>query len=317
METVFVTGGTGKIGRYLVGLLVSKGFKVKVLTRGKENLWSGISNLELIKGDILNMGLVEKSIKGCDYIFHLAVYQNANDKGIAISRQVNVSGTKVLFDSLFGMRVKKIVYVSTAMVFQDTGKIPRDENWPQKKNCIYDNYLQTKIEALAMVREMKKNLPIVIVYPTAVMDLKDFSSSAPATKGNLQRFLWEKLGGGIPGGLVNLIGPKDRIFNYAAVEDVAEGIFLAALNGKEGEGYILGGENITVADYLERASKKIGKKPSSIRIPLWVIKVFSKLGGGIFVSPIISSIAKYGLKDICFSSDKAIKNIGYNPKTKI
>lgn len=315
--TVFVTGGTGKIGCHLVARLVSYGFFVKVLSRKQDNPWAKVDNIKIIKGDILDQDTIREAVQGCDYLFHLAVYQNINDKRKDLFQRVNVEGTKTILNSSIKSNVKRIVYVSTAMVFKSTGKLERDEGWIQKDSCPYDNYLQTKIEALAFVREMKNILPIVVVYPTAVIGLKDISSSAPVQSRGLQYFLWDKIGGRIPGGILNLIGSKNRILNYVTVEDVVEGMILAATVGRTGEEYILGGENITAEDYLSAISHRVNKKIFPFRIPIFPFKILSIFGQFSPVPPIINLISEGCLVDMCFSSEKARKDLGYKTKLKL
>ena len=316
-KTVFVTGGTGKIGRYLVARLASLGFRVKVLSRKKDSPWSKTGNVQIIQGDILDENTIKKAVKGCDYLFHLAVYQNINDKKNDLFQRVNIEGTKIILNSLINSGVKKVVYVSTAMVFEPTGKLARNEEWTQKTSCPNDNYLQTKIEALAFVRDMKKFLPILVVYPTAVIDLKDFSSSTPTLSKGWQKLLWEKIGKGIPGGIVNLIGPKDRIFNYIVVEDLVESMIQAAIVGQAGEEYILGSENISVENYLRLASQRVNKRVFPIRLPFCLFKIISQLKRFISLPPIINLIAQAPPKDMCLSSDKARKFLKHNPKLKL
>ena len=316
-KTVFVTGGTGKIGRHLVTSLASLGFYVKVLSRRQDHPWDKIDNIQIIKGDILEERAIRKAIQECDYLFHLAVYQNINDKGKDLFQRVNVEGTKTILNSSINSDVKKIVYVSTAMVFESTGKLERDERWIQKSSCPNDNYVQTKIEALAFVRQMKDFLPIVIIYPTAVIDLKDFSSSAPVRSKGLQKFLWERIGRGIPGGLMCLIGPKDRILNYVVVEDLVEGMIQAAIVGQAGDEYILGSENVTVENYLRVASQRVNKRVFPIRIPIYPFKVISRFRQFVSVPPIINLISRSDHVDMCFSSEKARKFLGYDPKLKL
>lgn len=313
-KTVFVTGGTGKIGRYLVPRLCALGFFVKVLTRHADNPWPKTNNIQIIKGDLCDEQVVKNAIHGCNYVFHLAVYQNANDRNIDLFRRVNIEGTKAILNSSLHANIKKLVYVSTAMVYEATGKIAQGENWIQKKSCSVDNYIQTKLEALLYVREMQKQLPIVIVYPTAVIDLKDFPASAPVHQGRLQRFIWERVGGGIPGGIVNLIGSKERVFNYVVVEDLVEGIILAATKSPPGEEYLLGGKNINVGNYLYSAACRMNKKVFPVRFPLFIFKLIALLVPFIFLPPIIKLIAQSGGLSMCFSSEKAEKNLGYQIK---
>ncbi|MDD5449021.1 MAG: NAD-dependent epimerase/dehydratase family protein [Candidatus Omnitrophica bacterium] len=316
-KRVFVTGGTGKIGHLLVEKLSSSEFFVKVLTRKGDNLWPQIGNVKIIKGGINDNVVIKEAMADCEYVFHLAVYQNIADNRLNKFNEINIGGTKNILEITKNAGVKKFVYVSTAAVFEPTGKLERDEKWLQKNFCGYDYYLQTKIEALRLVREAKTILPVVVVYPTAVIDPADFSSSMPVKSFGLQRFLWERIGGGIPGGLMNLIGPSDRIFNYVAVEDLVNGIISAALYGKAGEEYILGGENISAGDYLKIAAKKLNKEVAPFRIPITLLRIMYLFGRIIPWSPMVRLIAKSPIADLCLSSAKAKRELNYTPRIKL
>jgi len=314
---VLVTGASGKIGRHLVNRLISQGLDVKVLTRKRNLPWSENSKIQVIEADILDENIIKNALQGCDYLFHLAAYLNISDKRKDLFYRVNVEGAKTVLRAALNLNIKKIVYVSTAMVFESAGKSEIKEDSAQKKDYQGDNYVATKIEALAHVREMMQHLPIVTVYPTAVIDMNDFISSAPVKSKGLQKFLWEKMGGGIPGGLINLIGPAKRIFNYVMVEDLVEGLILAAVKGRAGEEYILGGENISAGDYLEVVLRRLNKRVFPVRIPVFPFKVLSFLGRLMSVPPIVRLIAENCHKDMGFSSEKAKLSLGYDPQLSL
>jgi nucleoside-diphosphate-sugar epimerase len=150
-----------------------------------------------------------------------------------------------------------------------------------------------------------------------VIDVDDFNASAPSTAPFLQRFLWEKVGGGVPGGIMNLIGEGRRILNYVLMEDLVKGLLLAAEKGSSGEEYILGGENITAKNYLKLLVSKNRRKVFPFRIPVFPFK-FIFLFNNIFKLPaIIVIIARSLSRDCFFSSKKAISELGYNPKGKL
>jgi nucleoside-diphosphate-sugar epimerase len=314
---VFVTGGTGQIGCHLVARLVSCGFSVKVLSRKQDNPWSRIDNVRIIEGDILDQDTISEAVRGCDYLFHLAVYQNISDRRKDLFQRVNVEGTKTILDCSIKSDVKKVVYVSTAMVFEPTGKLERGEGWSRKDSCPHDNYLQTKIEALALVRQMKNILPIVVVYPTTVIDLENLSTSAPVQSRGLQMFIWDKIGGGIPGGILNLIGTKNRVLNYVIVEDLVEGMILAATAGRPGEEYILGGQNITAGNYLSAVSHRVKRNTLPFRIPIFPFKILSTFGRFLPIPPVVYLISDGCLTDMCFSSEKARGDLGYRTTLKL
>jgi len=320
-KIAFVTGGTGKIGRHLVSLLVTKQFDVKVLTRSKITPWRPGSGVQVIKGDILDKDILMREILKDSYVFHLAVHQNISDSNRENFFRTNVLGTEVLLKACLDKKIRRLVCVSSIVIFKNTNKIERNEKWFLRDLKNNDYYVTTKLESLISTRKFynnnKNTLPLVTVFPSMVIDIDDFNASAPSTAPFLQRFLWEKVGGGVPGGIMNLIGEGRRILNYVLMEDLVKGLLLAAEKGSSGEEYILGGENITAKNYLKLLVSKNRRKVFPFRIPVFPFK-FIFLFNNIFKLPIIIAIIANSLsRDCFFSSKKAMSELDYNPKGRL
>ena len=317
-KIVFVSGGTGKIGQYLVKLLSKNNFSVRVLTRKKFDPWEGDDNITLVEGDLLEEQSIKKGIKDCHYIFHLAVYQNTNDIDREKFHQVNVKATENILLAGLNEGVEKIINVSSVVVFKNTGKTERDESWKLCKKTDLDHYASTKLESLYKTRNLIASYPspppVVTVFPTAVIDQSHTKTNDSSNLSSIQRFVWEKVGGGVPGGVINLIGQGDRIFNYVSMSDLVDGLLLAAKYGKSGEEYILGGENITASNYLKALMKKRKGTVFPFRIPVFPFKIVLLFKSIFKLPPIISIIARNILGDCFFSSEKAKNKLGYNPK---
>jgi dihydroflavonol-4-reductase len=320
-KIAFVTGGTGKIGRHLVSLLITEQFDVKVLTRSNKTLWRPGSGVQVIKGDILDKDILMREISKDSYVFHLAVHQNISDSNRENFFRTNVLGTEVLLRACLEKKIRRLVCVSSIVIFKNTRKIERNEKWFLRDHKNNDYYVTTKIESLISTRKLynknKNALPLVTVFPSMVIDVNDFNASAPSTAPFLQRFLWEKVGGGVPGGILNLIGKGGRILNYVLMEDLVKGLLLAAEKGCSGEEYILGGANITAKNYLKLLVSKKRKKVFPFRIPVFPFKIIF-LFNNIFKLPVIIAIIANSLsRDCFFSSKKAMSELGYNPKERL
>jgi len=320
-KTAFVTGGTGKIGRHLVSLLLTEQFSVKVLTRSSNTYWGEGSGVQAIKGDLLDKDILMREILKDSYVFHLAVHQDISDSNRENFFRTNVLGTEVLLKACLEKKISTLVCVSSIVIFKNTQKIERNEKWFLRDFENHDHYATTKLEALISTRNFYNNnkgaLPLVTVFPSMVVDTDDFNASAPTTVPFLQHFLWEKVGGGVPGGIINLIGEGRRILNYVLMEDLIKGLLLAAEKGSSGEEYILGGANITAKNYIKLLTSKRKKKVFPFRIPVFLFK-FIFLFNNIFKLPPIITIIVHSLsRDCFFSSKKAMSDLGYNPKGKL
>jgi len=320
-KTAFVTGGTGKIGVHLVKRLLDENFDVRVLTRRDSNPWPNDKNISLVNGDINDTEIIEKNVQKNDYVFHLSVYNNPNDLSSETFNKVNVLGTKNLLKICSNSKVKKFINISSTVVFKPTGNTPRNESWELCDNTDSDHYASTKLESLNTVRDLSVHSPdsitVVTIIPPVVLDLNDFKVSAPPNLSFFQKFIWENIGGGIPGGVINLIGRGDRKLTYVIVEDLVEGILLAAYKGSGGQEYIIGSECIEVDGYLRAASKRMGKSVFPFRIPVFPFKILSNLGGILNPPPIVHMIAKNISNDMCHTWAKAEKELGYQPMKKL
>ena len=316
-KTAFVTGGTGKIGRHLVTLLLKEQFNVKVLTRSSNTHWGKGSGVKVIKGDLLDKDILMREILKDSYVFHLAVHQDVSDSNRENFFRTNVLGTELLLKACVEKKISNLVCVSSIVIFKDTEKIERDEKWFIRNFKNHDHYSTTKLEALIKTRKFYSNnkdvLPLVTVFPSMVVDLGDFNSSTPTTAPFLQRFLWKKVGGGVPGGIINLIGKGSRIINYVLIEDLVKGLLLAAEKGRSGEEYILGGTNITAKNYLKLLVSIRKKKVFPFRIPIFPFKIIFLFNNVFKLPPIITIITHSLSRDCFFSSKKAIDELGYNP----
>jgi len=321
VNRAFVTGGSGKIGKHLVSLLLRENFDIKILSRNDLTSWQNQNRVKVVKADLLDKNILTKELSEDDYVFHLAVHQGVDRFDWETFFKVNVLGTEVLLESCLKKKVKKVICVSSIVVFESTGQNEQDEKMHLIDAKRSDHYAASKVEALKRTRNFvaktKGLLPIITVFPSMVIDLNDFNSSRPTNKSFLQSFFWDKIGGGIPGGVINRIGRGNRILNYVIIEDLVQGLLLAAYNGNSGEEYILGGENITAQGYLKALTDRTKKKVLPLRVPVFPFRVIYLFRNILKLPPVISIIVQNITKDYFLSSKKAKKKLGYNPERKL
>jgi UDP-glucose 4-epimerase len=133
----FVTGGAGFVGSHFVDKLISKKHNVVVydnlILGTKENIKKHLNNSKFtfIKGDILNLKKLKKSIKGTDVVIHLA----ANSDIIKSSKSPDVDlkngtiGTYNILESMRENKIKKIIFTSSNVVYGEVKKLPISENF--------------------------------------------------------------------------------------------------------------------------------------------------------------------------------------------
>lgn len=129
---VLVTGGAGFLGSHLVEALVHEGATVRVLDNLSTGKFENLAGLpiEFIEGDIANRDVVATAVCGCDLIFHQAALVSVplSIKEPRLNHDSNVTGVFNVFDVAREMDVKRVVYASSAAVYGNLPKLPKQEN---------------------------------------------------------------------------------------------------------------------------------------------------------------------------------------------
>lgn len=271
----FITGGTGFVGANLVRLLCQEGYQVRALVRPQANLdnLKGL-DIEIIMGDLNDTDLSGK-IRGCEYLFHVAarysLWQSERD---ALFRD-NVLGTRNILTAAMQAGVSRVVYTSSvaAIGVNPNGKATT-ETYQSPPHKLIGAYKQSKYYAeQEAMQALKTGLDIVIVNPSTPIGPWDIK---PTPTGDMiVRFLRWKMPVYVDTGL-----------NLIDVRDVAQGHLLALQKGKTGERYILGNQNFTLKEILDKLSAITQIPAPQNSIPPWIPlgvawfdeKVLGKLG---------------------------------------
>ncbi len=133
MSTYLVTGGAGFIGSNIVEELVRRGAKVRVLdnfvTGRKENIAPFLNLIELIEGDIRDRKILDKALKGIDFVIHQAALRSVakSVEDPFTTNDINVFGTLNLLMAARDHKVKRLVYASSSSAYGDAKKFPQKE----------------------------------------------------------------------------------------------------------------------------------------------------------------------------------------------
>ena len=319
--TILVTGATGFIGSRLVQFLAEQGHHVRALSRrdrpespvavdDRPSPWR-MSNVDLVKGDILDRDSLAQAMRGCDYVFHLAGYAKNWSRNPSIYYDINVKGTENVFQLAFDYHVKRVVWTSSIVTFGPTPPgVVADETLPRITDHCYTEYERSKIQAERLaVPYLAKGLPLVIVNPTRVYGPGLF------TEGNaLAKLIDDYDRGRMP----FLFNRGINVGNYAMVDDVARGHILAMKHGRIGEKYILGGENASLSELLQSVDRVSGRRHFQIPLlkygPLvfaWILQKRAELFG--IYPPVTPGWVQTFSVDWVYSCDKARNELGYEP----
>lgn len=304
---ILVTGASGFVGSAVVRDLLARGRKIRVLVRPtspRQNL-DGLA-VEVAVGDLMDPAGLRPALDGCEGLMHVAADYRLWTRDPEAMYRANVQGTRDLLLAAADAGVKRIVYtssVATLGILPD-GR-PADEATPVTLADMIGPYKRSKFLAEEEVRRLiaERALPVVIVNPSTPVGPRDIK---PTPTG---RLIVEAASGRMPAFV-------DTGLNIVHVDDVAAGHWLAYEKGKTGERYVLGGENLTLAEILARIAAICGRKPPTVKLPHGLILPFAWIaerwatafGGEPFATVDGVRMAK---KKMFFSSAKAARDLGY------
>lgn len=307
---VFLTGITGFIGGELAKELLEMGYEVNALARNPKDLSWSHPNLRLFKGDVNDSASVDSAISGCVYAYHLASYAKPYENVPGTYRKVNIEGTRIVLQKALENYLQKVVVTSSVGVLGpcQNGK-PITES--QKRHTgFFNEYEASKAGAEEVCAEfVKKGLDVSIVLPSRVF------GPGEATDSNAGTMLIRKY---VDGTWRFIPGKGGSVGNYAYIRDVVQGHILAMQKGKNGERYILAGENLSFNDFFEEVRQSSGIDRLMIKMPttmmfaaVFFIRAWSKMQGK---QPKVDNnwVYRY-FYDWGLSCEKARNELGYRP----
>jgi dihydroflavonol-4-reductase len=256
----FVTGATGFLGSHVARVLAEQGAELRLLVRptsDPRNL-EGL-NADRVVGDLRDAASIEKALSGCDVAFHVAADYRLWVRDSSEMYRSNVEGTRCLLEAARKQNVKRIVYTSSVatMGFEpgsNKGKVA-DEESPVALAEMIGHYKRSKFMAEQVaVDAAKSGVDVVIVNPTTPIGERDIK---PTPTGRIVLdFLKRKFPAYVETGL-----------NLVDATECARGHVQALEKGRPGERYILGGENLTLKQILDRLAAITGLKSPTVKLP--------------------------------------------------
>lgn len=302
-----VTGGNGFVGAHVVRALLFRGDQVRVLAREHADL-SALTGLqvELARGDLRDFDSVARAVNGCSQVYHVAADYRLWLTDPAPMYATNVDGTRHVIRAAVEAGVSRIVHTSTVGALGiPHGGVGREDT-PSSLADMPGHYKRSKFMAeQAAVEAARAGAPVVIVNPSTPIGALDFKPTPT---------------GRIIADFVNRRMPAyvDTGLNIVDVEDVARGHLLAAERGRIGEKYILGGENLTLKEFLERLALMSGLSAPKVRIPYAVALGFA-LGAEAVARTVTRRAPRASLTEVrmarkrmFFDSSKARTELGYS-----
>ena len=253
----FVTGATGFLGSHVARVLADQGANLRLLVRPTSNL----KNLEGLKaetatGDLRDAASLEKAMTGCDAVFHVAADYRLWLRDPAEMYRSNVAGTRAILEAARKNNVQRVVYTSSVATvgFTSNGQ-PADEDSPVSIADMIGHYKRSKFMAEQLALEAGRGgMHVVTVNPTTPIGEQDVK---PTPTGRIVvDFLKRKFPAYVETGL-----------NLVDVRECARGHARAFEKGRSGERYILGGENLTLKQILDKLGKITGLPSPRMKLP--------------------------------------------------
>lgn len=304
---VLVTGASGFIGSNLVRVLIEEGMEVRALVvpgAGTQNL-NGL-NVEMVEGDLTDPDSLVPAVEGRDTVYHLgAIFDYWLPKPVEMFR-VNVEGTIHLLRAAVSADVTRVVHCSSvASIGTLPNELCADENTPFNNWDTADDYTMSKYMAEnEAVRFDGRGIEVVCGLPCLPFGRNDIT---PTPTGMLaQRYV---------------LGQNPSVFtggaNVANVRDIAAGLHSCATRGRPGESYILGGHNVTYAEFARvlcaTAGSKVPKYTVNPRKLAWLGRLnewFANLTG---IKPYFAEkgMLYIGNRYLFFDLSKAVDELEY------
>lgn len=305
-----VTGASGFIGSAVVRALLARGWPVRALVRptaSRRNL-DGLA-LDIRTGSLEDVESLVSALAGCELLFHVAADYRLWVPDPEAMYAANVLGTRRLMEAALAAGVRRIVHTSSvATLGHAADGSPADEDTPAHLEDMIGPYKRSKFLAEALVRRLvaEAGLPAVIVNPSAPIGPRDIK---PTPTG---RIVVDAASGRMPAYV-------DTGLNIVHVDDVAEGHMLALERGRIGERYVLGGENMTLAEILRIIAELAGRRPPRLRLPCGAVmpvalgaELISRLTGR---EPIVTRDSlRMARKTMFYSSARAERELGYRAR---
>jgi dihydroflavonol-4-reductase len=306
MAKTLVTGGTGFVGLHLARELERRGDELRLLVRERSNLdpLEGIE-FERAIGDVTDRDSVRRAVRGVDRVFHVAGTTSMRTRDRIRVFQVNVEGTRNVFEEALSAGVERAVLTSSssAVGAAKPGETI-DEDHPFTVGRLGVAYINSKHDAeLVAMRTAARGLPVVIVNPSFVLGPDDPNPHG-TSNALIRRLLLRRIPGYVDGAI-----------NIVDVRDVATGHLLADERGETSERYLLTGRNFTLQRLFADLSRIAGVPTPPVRmhgrLVVMGVEGMELIGVRLPTSP---DEVRSGTQWFTYRNDKAREKLGWEPR---
>jgi len=311
---IFVTGGSGLVGSFLLAALVARGVPVRALYRQQIPQIPAAEAVEWVQGDIRDALGLRDALEGVTHVFHCAGLVSYAPQDEEELLRVNVEGVANLVDACLerpGIRLGFVSSVAalgsgpapTATELPATGPLLIDEQAKWDLGAAHNAYATSKyLGELEVWRGVSEGLQAVMVNPSVILGPADWDRSST----RLFRYAYDEHWFYTPGS-INVVDVRDV---------VAMLIRLTLDTGRTGERYVLSAGSLPLREFLAQAATCFGKRPPTTAVPDWAAEtiwrlehVRSLLTGA---RPLITKdTARAGRRPTEYQADKIRRELGW------
>jgi dihydroflavonol-4-reductase len=260
---LFITGATGFVGAHVTQMAAQQGAELRVLARPTSKLTHLPRHAEVVTGDLREPAAFASALGGCNALIHIAADYRLWVPKPDEMYKANIDGTRELLRLAREAGVPRVVYTSSVATMGFHGDLVVDEETPVSEASMIGHYKQSKwLAEQAAIEAVRKGQQIIILNPTTPIGSLD---TKPTPTG---RIVVDFLNRNFPAYV-------DTGLNLVDVEEIARMHLVALERGTPGERYILGGENLTLKQILDRLAAITGLPSPAMKVPHAVAMAFA------------------------------------------
>jgi dihydroflavonol-4-reductase len=296
-----VTGGTGFIGRFVVRNLLHNSARVRLLCRDEDKARRLFGKqIETVSGNLLDSTSCQRACRDVQTVIHIGGSYRFGRRYRFVLEATNHRGSENILQAAADHRVTRFVHVSSASVLESRDGPITERDVPGHISR-RQSYRRSKwLSECAALAWAQRGLPVVIVNPTAPLGPDD---ETPTPTGQM---VLDFLQGRFPFSAHTTI-------NILHVAELAEGILAAASRGRNGERYLLGHHDLSLAAFLRVLAQCTGQSAPHFRLPWGVIALAGACGEIAGASRVCWETAAHARKRAFVSCQKAADELGWRP----